>query len=96
MTHDEAIAAITNATVICVNAVISKTREGADGHIQTFPVDKQVALDFMNRAMNGFDDAGFQPNIEVSEDGDTVTIGTGWTPPLPENSSHFESNNGNF
>ena len=96
MTHDEAIEAIINATVIRVQVVISKTSEGADGHIQTFPVEKQVVLDAMNRAMNGVDGKGCQPNIEVSEDGETVTIGIGWTPPLPENSSHFESNNGNF
>jgi hypothetical protein len=92
MTCEQAIAAIQKAERVLVFVRASTSDEGTTLHITEFPVAKDLAVAAMQEICN----AGSEPNIEISEDGRTVTIGGDHGIALPENSSHFESNNGNF
>ncbi|MES2627142.1 MAG: hypothetical protein V4628_17780 [Pseudomonadota bacterium] len=92
MTPDEAIKAIQIADTIYVHVLTSTNYEGNEHYSDAFRVPKEDAI----KAMRDVGESGFVPNVEVSEDGKTVTIGKATVAPVAENFSHFENNNGNF
>lgn len=92
MTREEAIEAVKQAEDIYVHVVMAKRHEIPDGHTAIFRISKDDAL----AAMRELCDTDYEPNISVSENGTEVIIGKAVTTKLPENSSHFENNNGNF
>jgi hypothetical protein len=92
MTPQEAIKAIETAEYVLVQVRIA-TRHSDSAHLsENFPVAKEHAI----AAMRKISDPQYVPDIEVSDDGTTVTIGRDGTAKLEENFSHFENNNGNF
>lgn len=98
MTPEQAIEAIQQATDIFVQALMSKSAEGSDGHTQQFRIAKEDALTAMQQILG----TEHVANIHVSEEGRKVTLGidhevtTMADLQMASEFSHNDNNNGNF
>jgi hypothetical protein len=90
MTQDEAIDAIKAASKIFVCVPVCISYDGSTSHIEKFAIRKEDAIEVLKNAC----DSVFEPNIEINEGGDVVTIGKGWLAPFIEDLSDDESSEG--
>ncbi len=91
-TCEDALAAIQQAERVLVFVHTSTGDNESAGNHREFPIAKELAIAAVIEIYREV----AEPNIELSDDGKTVTIGKEHPVSLPENASHFENNNGNF